>query len=75
MTHLGQGYCNEGYYAGWDNQGIASQEACNDVCLNDENCKFAAWNPGYTCSRYKDTTCNLNNDVNHVTYAKTIGGT
>ena len=74
MTLHGQGFCTEGFYAGWDGKGTASQDACNAVCLSEQQCKFAAWFPQRTCSRYQDSDCELKNNVNHVTFAKTNGG-
>ena len=74
MERLGRGYCHNGYYMGWDGKGKDSQEACNAVCLSEPQCKFAAWFPAQTCSRYNETTCNLNNDKNHMTYAKKSPG-
>jgi len=70
MTHLGVGYCTSGYYAGWDGQGIDSQESCNQVCLTEQQCTYAAFFAGQTCSRYNGNSCTLNSDKNHITYAK-----
>merc|ERR1719499_269163 len=70
MTHLGVGYCTSGFYAGWDGQGIDSQEACNQVCLTEQQCTYAAFFAGKTCSRYNGNACTLNSDTNHITYAK-----
>ena len=74
MTIHGQGYCRDGFYAGWDGKGTASQEECNALCLSESQCKYAAWWSHQTCSRYQDSNCILNGDVNHVTFAKTNGG-
>ena len=70
MERLGDGFCQNGYYMGWDGKGVDSQDACNAVCLSEPPCKFAAWFPKKTCSRYNEEACHLNNDKNHVTYAK-----
>ena len=74
MEILGGGFCQHGYYMGWDGKGKDSQEACNALCLSESQCKFAAWFPQQTCSRYNEATCCLNNDKNHMTYAKTFSG-
>jgi len=70
MTHLGVGYCTSGFYAGWDGKGIDSQEACNQVCLTEQQCTYAAFFAGETCSRYNGNSCTLNSDTTHTTYAK-----
>ena len=70
MIYYGPGYCDAGYYAGWDNVGTKSQEACNGVCLSEQECTYAAWWPNITCSRYNQTTCTLNSNAYHVTYSK-----
>ena len=68
MHHFGQGYCNNGFYAGWDGQGDESEEACKIRCLVEPQCTFAAYYSGTkivkngrkkTCSRYKDRKCQL----------------
>ena len=70
MEFLGQGYCDAGYYAGWDDKGLDSQDACNTVCLEESQCTFAAWAAGLTCSRYSGSSCILNDDTAHVTFRK-----
>ena len=70
MYYLGTGHCTNGYYAGWDNKGIDSLEACMQVCSSDARCKFAAYVNRRTCSRYGDADCTLNDDTVHKTYAK-----
>ena len=57
MTNIGTGFCDDGYYAGWDDKGKDSLEACHDVCLYDPQCTYAAWKEGATCSRYNGVTC------------------
>ena len=71
MESYGQGFCDEGYYAGWDGKGIGSQASCNAVCLDESECTYAAYNAGQTCSRYNGETCNLNGVQSHFTYKKT----
>ena len=68
----------KGYYAGWDGEGVMSQEICNKVCLDDPECTYAAFLLHWTCSRYNGETCNLNcgpgcrNDFSsHKTFKKT----
>ena len=57
MTNLGTGFCDDGYYAGWDDKGKDTLEACHDICLSDTQCTYAAWKNGATCSRYYGVTC------------------
>ena len=67
MVYFGTGYCDQGYYAGWNDFGgigKESREACNAVCLSEAQCTYAAWNPTYTCSRYNVKTCNLDPTIN-----------
>ena len=71
MASYGQGFCKSGYIRGWDGKGIASQEACNEVCVAEPDCWYAAFNKGKTCSRYKLHTCDLNGNGDHFTYKKT----
>jgi len=70
MVSYGNGFCDEGYYAGWDGKGINSQEECNDLCLDEPECTYASFFPikdwtrdghlnGNTCSRYNGQSCNL----------------
>jgi len=73
MSAVGKGYCNAGYYAGWDKKGIKTQEACNKVCLDDPKCTFAAWKKDATCSRYKNATCVLTKrHHHHFTFKKNV---
>ena len=78
MERLGIGYCKDGYDAGWDGKGIESQEACNLVCLSEKRCKFAAWYPNKTCSRYTGTICDLqantDKEKSHTTFEKKSSG-
>ena len=82
MIHFGIGYCDSGYYAGWDGKGTESQEACNKLCLEESQCTYAAWwsgtNGKATCSRYNGKTCSLTCNQPctnpHVTYWKRSAG-
>ena len=81
MIHFGVGYCDSGYYAGWDGHGTESQEACNKLCLEESQCTYAAWWSGTnsaTCSRYNGKTCSLTCNKPctkpHVTYWKQSAG-
>ena len=78
MERLGTGYCVDGFYKGRSKgnyDGIDSQKSCNDACLADDQCKFAAWRPNHTCSRYNVAICVLNGNTNHITYRKIPSGT
>ena len=70
MDRLGVGYCDAGIYAGKGNVEIISQEACNDLCLMESQCKYAAWFPNAYCRRYNGKSCSLNGNTNYVTFAK-----
>ena len=78
MEKLGIGFCKDGYYEGWDKKGIASQEACNVLCLSEKQCKFAAWMPKKTCSRYTGAICYLQTATAyqrlHTTFEKKSSG-
>merc|ERR1719361_1741942 len=76
MAYKGVGHCDpdSGYYAGWDGDGIGSQDACNQLCLTEPQCTYASFYAGQTCSRYSGDSCTLYSDTeaaaNHITYAK-----
>ena len=78
MEYFGIVHCNDGYYAGWDGKGEASEEACKNLCMREGLCTFVAYlNMGNrkTCSRYNKDTCNLDanvkyNERNHTTFEK-----
>ena len=83
MTGYGVGYCDRGYYAGWDGLGSDSEEECKNLCLAEKQCMFAAYYEGTipisngqsrTCSRYNEATCNLlmsrSIEQEHVTFKK-----
>merc|ERR1712032_1254360 len=70
MEDYGKGFCKNNYIRGWDGKGIKSREACNDVCMAEEDCTYAAWYPNRTCSRYNGKDCKLNSDKNHYTWKK-----
>ena len=87
MQDYGQGYCVNGFYAGWDGMGHKSEEECKNLCLEEEQCTFAAYYPGggwenggYTtsCSRYNEATCPLDKSTNgaldHKAFIKTGKG-
>ena len=59
MVSYGTGYCDEGYYAGWEHEGTDTQEACNRLCMQEPQCTYASFYRGYTCSRYNGETCNM----------------
>ena len=62
MVDIGQGHCDDGYYAGWDGNGDESVEACKQYCLKDRLCKYVSYiNDGTSksCSRYSGNTCTL----------------
>ena len=55
----GVGYCKDGYM-GDDGKGGASVKACNDHCLQDGKCNFAAYSTtGKRCSRYSTSYCDV----------------
>jgi len=70
MRDVGQGFCRNGYLRGWDRKGIRSQADCNAVCISERDCTYVAWYKDHTCSRYGDTSCNLNGDRNHRVFKK-----
>ena len=84
MQDYGQGYCDNGYYKGWDGLGDTSAEDCKDLCLNELSCQFAAYYSGpeiisngrkRTCSRYNEPSCkllaSLNFERRHKTFKRT----
>ena len=80
MEYHGIGFCDDGFYAGWDGKGEESEEACKNLCLAESQCTFAAYlntESKKTCSRYNKDICNLDTtDVkhdakNHQTFSKT----
>ena len=40
MVHFGTGYCDQGYYAGWEHEGTDTQEACNRLCMQEPQCTY-----------------------------------
>ena len=85
MNYFGYGYCNNGYYAGWDGHGDDSEEDCKNTCLGESKCTFAAYYSGphviangrkKTCSRYQEPSCALlvskDFEVAHTTFTKTL---
>ena len=81
MQVMGIGHCDWLWlYADWDGKGTANQDACNQLCLSEEQCTFASYfNDGQkqTCSRYNGTSCvtDTSNDYikAHTTYYKDVG--
>jgi len=73
MQRRDDGYCDSGYYKGWDKEGIDSIEGCKEICLRDTKCRFAAFKNGSSCSRYAGPTCTLTEDSSHVTFEKIDG--
>ena len=45
MSYVRLGYCEVGYYAGWD-ASIATTELCHAQCLSEPECMFASLNEG-----------------------------
>ena len=80
MKLMGNGHCKSGYLAGWDGKGTANQDACNQLCLSEKQCTFAAYvndAKGKSCSRYKGKNCILDTSSDHkkahITYYKDLG--
>ena len=80
MKLMGNGHCKSGYLAGWDGKGTANQDACNQLCLSEKQCTFAAYvndARGKSCSRYKGKNCILDTSSDHkkahITYYKDLG--
>ena len=80
MRDYGQGYCENGYYKGWDGLGDGSAEECKMLCLKEPTCQFAAYyresnGQERTCSRYNEPSCKLlvstNKQRGHTTFRKT----
>ena len=90
MAKFGIGYCNAGFYAGWDDastftidnkvySGKPSYEACKALCLSESQCTYASSIPGVTCSRYSGETCKFTDThaprfFDHVTFKKEVDG-
>ena len=79
MKLMGNGHCKSGYLAGWDGKGTANQDACNQLCLSEKQCTFAAYvddAKGKSCSRYKGKSCILDTSSvhkkAHTTYYKDL---
>ena len=47
-----EGYCEDGYYAGWVADEASSLTACMSLCLGEPKCDFVAFSVGRSCSRY-----------------------
>ena len=71
MQYIGNGYCNNCYYAGQDSKGEESEEKCKNLCIREKQCSFATYldkGSNKTCIRYNEGTCilnttNIQNDV------------
>ena len=90
MAKVGIGYCDAGFYAGWDDastftidnkeySGKPSYEACKALCLSESQCTYASSIPGLTCSRYSGVACKFTETngakfFDHVTFKKEIAG-
>lgn len=70
---LGMGYCNAGYYAGWEKED-ATLKACMARCASEDKCVAFSLKKGETCSRYdkKAGECSdrKNGLTDHVSYLK-----
>lgn len=71
---LGTGYCNSGYYAGWEKQD-ATLEKCKAKCSSEDKCVAFSLKEGHTCSRYNKKAGECSNRKHghgdHVSYLKT----
>ena len=85
MENYGQGICDSGYYGGWDGQGDNNVEDCKSLCLQEDQCQYAAYYSGpeiilngrkKTCTRYNGASCKLRASTNiergHKTFKKTL---
>ena len=62
MQYIGTDFCEHGYYVGRNNKVDASEEDCKNLCVKEEQCKFAAYfntKDKKTCRRYNKDTCTL----------------
>ena len=70
-TWWGTGYCNQGYYAGWEsNHYKDSLDNCKHACAMETRCKYISYQPGRTCSRYDATSCATHVDSASTSYKK-----
>lgn len=54
---LGDGYCPNGYYAGWVKEDAKSVSTCAQKCDSEPDCKYFSFKEGLTCSRHNATSC------------------
>jgi len=73
FNYLGTGYCDAGYYAGWD-AADATLERCMKKCETETECHAFALKEGVTCSRFNynagDCMYRPNGQSDYVTYVK-----
>eukprot|EP00931_Biecheleriopsis_adriatica_P085975 TRINITY_DN60718_c0_g1_i1.p1 TRINITY_DN60718_c0_g1~~TRINITY_DN60718_c0_g1_i1.p1 ORF type:complete len:578 (-),score=107.98 TRINITY_DN60718_c0_g1_i1:10-1743(-) len=73
---LGQGFCNKGYYAGWNASEALDAETCQRACSSESQCVFTSLKVGLTCSRYDATAglCNKRDELQpgYTTYRKEL---
>ena len=76
MKPFGTGYCKDGFM-GWDGKVISSVDACNEQCLEEKTCNFAAYHPGEKkCRRFDGDFCHSSTDSGASAYklfSKTLG--
>ena len=71
MTYLRLGSCSRGYYDGYSN--AKKSRARKALCLSESKCKFAAFKPDITCSRYDEkASCARAVAAPITVYAKTL---
>lgn len=73
FTHVGSGYCNSGYYDGWNAADAVNLETCKAKCLKEPKCMFISLLPGKTCSRYDSRAGHCpraHGHSDHQTYAR-----
>jgi len=72
--HKGTGYCDTGYYAGWNSADATSVDVCANKCNAEPQCMAFSLYQGKTCSRYNSDVCRLlsdRKDANeHISYVK-----
>ncbi|CAJ1379375.1 unnamed protein product [Effrenium voratum] len=68
---LGAGFCEDGYYAGWEsNSNKDSLGNCKTACDMESECKYIAFKQGSTCSRYNGNSCTIRAQSSHAAYKK-----
>lgn len=75
-TRLGSGWCDAGYYAGWD-KNDATLENCMAKCNSEAKCHAFSLSVGRTCSRYDSRAGSCSHRPNgqndHVSFLKEGG--